>query len=87
VPFTRYRPNTSDSFPLRDDRQEAQANDGIRKQSTANKIIITSGYHVIETKNTLVKLGTDSAHECIPVRWHLPQEQSWAILDSFIRLG
>lgn len=67
-------------------RQETEANDRRRFETTPDKVRIRHLDHVVESHDLLMNLRTDPADKPVAEGWHPPQKDGRAWLDTSIRL-
>ncbi len=72
MPFWRNRTNAPDQFIVGNDSQETKPDERISYQPAQNKIFILADNDFIKTRNSLVKLGTDTTNQGVIKRWHHP---------------
>lgn len=71
---------------FRKDSQKAESDERRRLQAAGNIIVITQIDKVVKTRDFLMSLGTDAAHQPVAKGWHLSQGNNRPVFQPSIRL-
>lgn len=84
--FGRYRPDATDDIPARQYCQKTKLYERVADQPAAGKVAILTGDQLVKITRQLVRLGADTAHQCVSKWQHLTQVDGWTVFNFVVSL-